>query len=252
MAGNFRKMTAGVGVITVGGLDVGFLKGVKLKKTHQKLQWKTGVPRTLRGTLITEHMHVIEAQSMELDARNLSLATGDDVQVVDGTPVTINDAANQEKTFAPWPTGGSIQAIILDGPNIENLVIKNQAEAVTYVLGTDYIQDDNLGVVYAIEGGAITAGQTVRVAYEYTPPASLQLNFGARTELEVLENVVFSHTRPSGKIFQAKMWKASASGDLDLDFSNDASDFTMFNVVIEALHDEAHPDNPVGYWNDEQ
>ncbi len=47
------------------------------------------------------------------------------------------------------------------------LTVKDEAEAVTYTEGTDYVCDYGNGALLAITGGALAAGATVHVGYQY-------------------------------------------------------------------------------------
>ena len=252
--GNFQEVTVGAGTLSINGVDVGFLKGpVNVSLGHEKLQLKTGVPRKLQGSVITEMLHKIEAPLVQLSADSLSKASGYvPVTTVAGVQVTIADGDDQARTFAAY-NGGAVQAIILDGPTVVALTVKSVDELTTYVVNDDYILDADLGIVYRNPGGAIPAGATVHVDYKYTPAASKKLMIGAAWKVLDLSNVLFTHTRPNGKTFTAKMWKAQAVGNVDLDFSTDANDFIMTKFSCEAIDDTAnHPSSPLGEWADQQ
>jgi len=93
----------------------------------------------------------------------------------------------------------------------------------------------------------------VHVSYKYTPAASKRLNIGAAWAVLNLTNVVFTHTRPSGKQFIAVMHKAQAAGNVDLEFSTEANDFVLMQFNCSAIDDTAnHPASPLGYWDDQQ
>jgi phage tail sheath protein FI len=60
----------------------------------------------------------------------------------------------------------------LSYPAVSGLVLKNAGETATYLLGTDYALDAQLGRVIRLPAGAIAAGATVRAsAYEYLDPS---------------------------------------------------------------------------------
>lgn len=251
--GNFQKVTVGGGSISVGGLDLGFLKGdIKLTLGRETLELRTGVPRRFQGSVVTQLIHRIEAPTVQLDADTLSKASGfTPVTTVAGTPVTVADAANQERTFAAYG-GGAVEVITLDGPSVTGLVVTSVDELTTYTVNDDYILDATTGLVYRNPGGTIASGATVRVHYGYTPAASKRLNIGAAWQIFTLTDVLFTHTRPNGTNFTAYMPKAQASGNVELSFNTEANDFVMSNFVCEALDDASHPEAPLGYWNDEQ
>ena len=251
--GNFNNVTVGSGTLSVNGTDVGFLKGpVKVSLSHEKLELKSGVPRKLQGSVITEMIHKIEAPLAELSADSLSRASGFvPVSTVAGVEVTVADGDDQARTFATF--GGAMERIILDGPAVTNLVVKSADEMTTYTVNNDYILDATTGIVYRNPGGAIPSAATVHVAYKYTPVASKRLNIGAAWQVLDLTNVVFTHTRPNWKLFVAVMHKAQAAGNVDLSFDTEASDFVIQQFNCSAIDDTAnHPEAPLGYWDDQQ
>lgn len=251
--GNFAKVSAGSGILKVAGTDLGFLKGQgKIVLNRELLELRTGVPKKFQGALVKEMIHRIEMPVAELDADTLSKCSGfTPVTSVLGVLTQVLDAANQEKTFGGgWGGSDVFEFITLDGPNVENLAVKNVAEAVTYVAGTDYFLLDDLGVVLRIEGGAIASGATVRLIYDYTPVASKRLNIGKDFAIFNLTDVEFTHTRPDGKKVRHFMHKAQASGNVELSYDTEASDFIMTNFMCEALDDVANnPNSPLGYWD---
>ena len=251
--GNFNNVTVGSGTLSVNGTDVGFLKGpVKVSLSHEKLELKSGVPRKLQGSVITEMIHKIEAPLAELSADSMSRASGFvPVSTIAAAEVTVADGDDQARTFATF--GGAMQRILLDGPNVTNLVVKSADELTTYTVNNDYILDATTGIVYRNPGGTIGSAATVHVSYKYTPAASKRLNIGAAWQVLDLTDVVFTHTRPSGKLFVAKMHKAQAAGNVDLEFSTEANDFVIQQFNCSAIDDTAnHPEAPLGYWDDQQ
>jgi phage tail sheath protein FI len=53
------------------------------------------------------------------------------------------------------------------------VVVKNSGGTVTYTVGTDYTVDALKGVITRVATGAITAGQTVAVSYDYADPTKV-------------------------------------------------------------------------------
>lgn len=75
--------------------------------------------------------------------------------------------AATEKTF------DADDEIALDHPGVMNLVVQDQAETATHEAGTDYTVNAATGVITRLEGGAIAAGATVSVAYDYADPGEI-------------------------------------------------------------------------------
>jgi phage tail sheath protein FI len=71
-----------------------------------------------------------------------------------------------------FPPSGA-QALNLAHMGVSNVVVKNQAGTITYVAGTDYTLDATGGVITAIQGGAITAGEAVTVSFDFADPSKV-------------------------------------------------------------------------------
>lgn len=87
-------------------------------------------------------------------------------------------AAHKQSALAEEKAFGEDDALTLAGDEIFNVVVKNQAETVTYVLGTDYAYEQGTAaspnaVVRRIAGGAIPSEATVRVSYDKLKPSGV-------------------------------------------------------------------------------
>lgn len=246
--GNFKNVIVGGGVLTVDGVDVGFLKGqVQLQRTLERLTFESGLPLVPQGQVPTKEVITLTAPAAEITPDNLS-RTSATIPVVTnaGTQVTVADNDNQERTFAAYE-GGALEAIVLDGPTVVGLVVENTAESVTYTNNTDYILDATRGIVWRNPGGAIASGATVRVTYQYTPPASKEIRFG-KNYIFTNVNVKFVHNSVTDtKVHTIEFYKAQGSGDINLAF--DETNFVITNIVFTSIPDPTnHPNDPMGYY----
>jgi len=136
--------------------------------------------------------------------------------------------------------------------------VKNQAGDVTYVKGTDYTVNLIAGRINRVESGAITAGATVQVAYDYGDPSKVDADdivggidgaTGAKSGLELIDDVFprfrlvpglvlapgWSHNPLVGAILATKaaningIFRCSAL----LDIPSDASGCTKYSDVAE-------------------
>jgi Bacteriophage tail sheath protein len=71
-----------------------------------------------------------------------------------------------------FPASGA-QALNLAHMGVSNVVVKNQAGTTTYVAGTDYSLDAINGVITALGGGAIAAGEAVTVSFDFADPSKV-------------------------------------------------------------------------------
>ncbi|MGB6554018.1 MAG: hypothetical protein WBE78_11025, partial [Candidatus Binataceae bacterium] len=71
-----------------------------------------------------------------------------------------------------FPASGA-QVLNLAHMGVSSVVIKNQAGSTTYTPGTDYLLDPVNGVITALAGGALTAGEAVSVSFNYADPTKV-------------------------------------------------------------------------------
>lgn len=243
--GDFRNTTLGTGVLTVGGVDVGFLKGdVQVRRSVEQAIFESGVPLQPQGRVITKETIELTAPLGELTVPNLAAVSGTiPVTTNSGAPVAV--AMGQAKTFAV-PVLGGLEYIALDGENVTLLVVKDVPETTTYTAGTDYLLDAARGIVYRNPAGTIPSLATVHVGYTYTNAASKQIDLG-KYFVFVETDILFTHVSPvSGKTWTVKFWRAQGSAEIELNFQETA--YTITNVTFISLPDPVnHPTNPNGY-----
>lgn len=124
--GNFANVTLGIGAVTqgsnngVGGTDLGFVKGdCSLNVNKDLVDFKTGVPLVLQGSIIREFGMTLKVPMAELFNTTLVSAMfgGQTPSNTAASPVQVNLEA---LTFAPYVTGAGLQAVVLDGINVGN------------------------------------------------------------------------------------------------------------------------------------
>ena len=247
ISGNSNNVSIGGGQVLFDSYDIGFTDGdITAQRETQTKQLKDGIPLNIVLQVPIEETWKVKIPMVESTAENIARASSNIVATnTAASTVTINDAANQERTFATWHSG-SLQAIVLDGPNVANLVVENVAENVTYVANTDYFVDAIKGVVYRNPGGAIGSGATVRVSYEYTPVAYSTLKLGVNLPL-VNKKVEIIHVSPvSGDVYHYCYWKCQGTGALDLSLKK--QDWLKVDADLVALPDPiGHPTEPTGF-----
>ena len=253
--GNFKNVTMGNGVLKVNGVDVGFLKGeVGYRYNYDIERFKTGVPKVLRGSVTKEVIAELTAPLAEISTANMAMALGGLPITTTGSPVVIGSGAPSVRTFKAFNGG---EAIVLDGPGVTNstLVIKSSDNVTTYASdGTDYLLIPGLNgstsFVYRNPDGAIPSGATVNCTYTYTQATGKQINLG--TQFSLAENdVEFVHKSPVTKLNKTvKMWKANTNGQFEVNWAEES--FIINNVTFEAIFDDEHADNPLGYYHDEE
>lgn len=127
----------------------------------------------------------------------------------------------------------------LDYRNIQSssLVIKNNAETVVYVKGTDYQvyntnKDGELGRIYVLPDGSISSGQTLKVSYSYDAITYQKLDVFEDTENEGFLHFVSDNV--TGPEKEVLIWKVKLlpSSTLPL-ISNDWSNISFEGIIEE-------------------
>lgn len=245
--GNFRNTTLGTGLLSIGGIDAGFLKGnVQVQRTVEQAIFESGVPLQPQGRVITKETIQLTAPIGEITAENMSAVSGTiPVTTNAGTPATAPAfGATSEHTFRT-PVLGGLQTIELLGPSVTSFLMKDVTEVTDYTNEDDFLLDAARGIVYRNPAGDIAAGETVRTSYGYTIPASKQLDLGKYFVFNET-SVTFTHVSPvSGKTWTVHFWRAQGSAELDLNFEE--TNYTVMNVTFISLPDPSRPNNPNGY-----
>lgn len=227
--------------------EVGLTDGdIEINREVQVKELEDKIPLQVMLQVPLREKFSIKIPAVEATAENLSNASLNiPYSTVAGATVHVLDSDNQEKTFAAYP-GSPFEAIVLDGGTVSGLVIENQAENTTYTVTADYILDATNGIVYRNPSGAISAGATVRVTYDWVQKAYDQLNFGLNLPV-TNKKVKIEHISPvDGRMFRYVFWKVQGQGSLNL--SHKKEDWFKVPFDLKALPDaDNHPSNPTGY-----
>jgi hypothetical protein len=120
-------------------------------------------------------------------------------------PLSVNAPA----TFGDW--------IPLSGRHVKNVVVKNSGGSTTYVAGTDYVLDAKPGFLRIVEGGAITAGQALKISYDLPALTGSRVR-GSLVPSTLLRVEVQLESTVDGSegYFVCPIFQASSSGNQDL------------------------------------
>ncbi len=260
--GNFNHVTMGTGILKIDGVDVGFLKGdISYKYNYDIEEFKTGVPRSLRGSITKEITAELSAPMAEINADNLALVLGGLSK--DSTSSSEVDKTGTFTSYTAVQFGGlgTLYRVKL-GPDehqflnvtvsggVDAPVLKNVAETTTYTEGDDYLVDYATGwLIFNPDGtnyaDLVSDSYIVKCKYKYTPPASEQLNLGVTFALRDV-SVEFTHTNPTtSKEITVYMHKANASGNAEFTFAEES--WLVLNPTFKAVYDSSHSENPLGY-----
>lgn len=247
--GTFNKMSMGLGVLAIDGVDSGFLdKAVEFAVTRDLADFKTtqgSLPQALVGSMTRDFGASITAKQAEIfnTVAWQNALGGFAPTEIAGTVVNMT-AAWHVHTFAYSAASPGVQFFDLAGPNISTggdaPVIKDLTEVTTYTEDTDYIVDYDLGRVYLNPAapGTIPASSSVKVKYKYTPPASHRFELGHSVTIPTVA-LTFTHTNPqTAKTITVYFPKARVKGQIKANFST--TEFAMLDIAIDSLYDSTY------------
>lgn len=189
--GTFNEVSTGDGNLKLGGVDAGFIRNCTFNATATELELWTGAPEQFQGSIPTRQGATFTAEFLELSMLNIGRFTGNAVQVVLASPVTVTD---QLYTFASaGDYEGALERLLLDGPGVTSLVVEPEGGGTPYVAGEDYLLDGTSRGLLRLDGGDIEEGETVQCSYSYTPIASTEIRGGVTFSRE---RVSFEFTHP--------------------------------------------------------
>lgn len=179
-------------------------------------------------------------------------------------PATTASVTDESQTFEN-------NKVTLDNAHVSNVTVTDVGGATTYTEGTDYEINTETGVITRVDGGGITAGETVEVDYDYVDPSGVTasdivggVSGGNRTGLELIEEVYvsfgqvptlilapgWSHESTVATAIEGKAGGFSggfkALGLIDID-SSDASYDEVSEAVTEKGNLTTSPDMAV-FW----
>jgi hypothetical protein len=156
--------------------------------------------------------------------------------------VNVFDPTIHKTAVASQPLAfASAGTLALGYPGVSSVVVKSSNGETTYVAGTDYSLDAVNGILSIVTGGAIAAGATVEVSFDYADPSKVQTSdiigatdvSGNRTGLQALLN--------SFGLFGFNPKILIAPG-----FSQLASVAAAMDVVAQAIRAVELVDAPIG------
>lgn len=214
----------GSGIVYVAGRDVGNASGVKIaieQETKTQPNYRGGGGNAAE---ITKVKSVKLSFTMnDFSNANMALALRGVVEVVAAGAVT-------EEPLVAVLDGLARTAFMIDTTVAP--VVKNEAGAVTYVKDTDYVV--SAGGIRALTGGAITAGQALKVSYTKKAGNVLQALTESGTTVPVVIDGVNDAT---GKPWVLDFYKWSPSPTAGLDLIGD--DFGSFDIEGGVLADSS-------------
>lgn len=244
-----ENITLGLGDLYVNGQLVGWLKNkVDYQYEYDVKKFKSGVPKKLQCKIVAELTASLKAGVAEMNAENLSRALGQlPVSTITSGTVTVSTAETHTPVLDP--TTGKYWCRLGSGAGRANtfatVVVKDITATTTYVANTDYTIDAATGILEIVSGGAIVAGDSLKVTYGYHTIAGKKIALGATFTLNNVE-IAFVHTKPNGgKKVWIVMWLAAVTGKIGLSF--DEENFIVNDMEFEAVEDTSHSTEPFGY-----
>jgi len=160
----------------------------------------------------------------EFNVDNLAIALRGLIEVIEVAAGSVSDVSYTARK-GKW--------IPLEHRNIQEsgFTVTNEDGSTTYTLGTDYQVNYRLGMLFITEEGAITDGQTIKVAYNYGETAGKRIKASRNSEIEAAL-ILDGLNKVNGKdctvrVFKAKLRPASEVDFLADDFQSLALEGTL-------------------------
>lgn len=246
--GTFNKMSMGIGVLEINGVNAGYLKDkVEFSITRDLADFKTTqgtLPQALVGSMTRDFGATITATQAEIfnTLAWQNALGGFAPTVIAGAEVDMT-VASTIATFGYSAASPGMQYFDLF-PNLSTAgdapVIKDLTDVTTYVEDRDYMVDYTLGRIYLNPAapGTIALGATIHVKYKYTPDASNRFELGKSVTVPTV-TAKFTHTSPqTAKTITHYFPKARVKGQIKANYS--MSDFAMLDVAIDSLYDSTY------------
>lgn len=117
--------------------------------------------------------------------------------------------------------------------NITDVVVTNSAGTTTYVAGTDYNTDLDLGRLQIITGGAIAAATAIKVDYKTTLKSWQRVKSGATAEVSGSLRVIASNASGTNRDWFMPKVTLTPSGEIPI--IQEGTDFTSMEFGVEVL-----------------
>lgn len=148
---------------------------------------------------------------------------------------TAGDVADEAHTVSP----GRIYQLGADSGapagvrNITDVVVKSADGVTTYVLGTAYNTDLELGRVQIIAGGPIAAATAVKISYKTTTKSWTRVKSGATAEVSGSLRVIADNASGTNRDWFMPKVTLTPSGEIPV--IQEGTDFTTMEFGVEVL-----------------
>jgi hypothetical protein len=224
-----KRLPLGLGDVFINNIFVGTLKG---KVTfHDKTTYAEQVPGNLLAPVKAERIKqevTLEAEVCDFKIAQLRRAIGIN-EAVDATAVSIRK--KQQIKLSTTVNVTTTETMVA-----ATLKVSKMDRSTVYLSGTDYSATST--TLARKNAGAITAGQTVLVEYNFSDSGSKSILVGGEQLTPNTFELDFVHDLSDGKIVQITLWKCYSSMDFSWVFNEKQSgNFSTYNVTFKALID---------------
>lgn len=171
----------------------------------------------------------VEVEINRLDKESLAMIfLGDSsVESITGASVTAEAVTAVEGAFVKLANRG-----------VSNVVVKDNTDTTTYVLGTDYTLNADVGMIEIIASGGITDADVLHVDYDYETAVYDRI-LGATQPTVKVAIMLDGKNLATGKDCFVDVWEATLSPDTGVDFL--ADDFTTVKLTGSMTKPDSKP-----------
>lgn len=169
----------------------------------------------------------------EFSKENLARALYGDTSTLAQTGSTVADEVVTVVALDRWYE--------LDYRKISSVVVQDDTDTTTYVLGTDYQLDTVTGRIYIIDGGSIVATDVLHVDYTYATESLNTVRGMTATSVKGFLRYIGDNAR--GPNYEIQIWRASVRADGAIGFISD--EYASWSLTGDIESDATnHPTEP--------
>ncbi|MDN5924462.1 MAG: hypothetical protein L0H70_05625 [Xanthomonadales bacterium] len=177
-------------------------------------------------TVITSVNFNAKISCDDVGADNLALFVGGDVSSVSQAATPVTAEAIKVKAGCEYQLGATASNP-MGVKNVTTVTVKDDTDATTYVLNTDYTVDTATARISIIAGGAITDGDTVHAGYTPTAGSRTRVTSGASGSNAGAVRFIADNAVGENRDCYIASASLAASGDLPFITENDVAKFDL-------------------------
>ncbi len=172
----------------------------------------------------------------EWDAKNLAMALSGSAAAMSGA----GGSATSENVTAL--AAGEYAELV--NPDVSNVVVQDDGDAITYVENTDYTLNAKLGFITIVDGGAITEADVLHIDYDYAAESGYQVSVGTSVQKRVAIKANLKDEFDSSREFTLEIDSAVMASSAEINFISEPGsegEELPFSMTLETVSGATSP-----------